>query len=171
MRSESPLPVMTPMPGAHFFRYIQSDGHGDERPQQGVAVLRASRRIRGDSSGVVVHVGGDEARADHREEQSKRRQVERVRLRTCVARKPQASIRAVIVFKSIAELPDHLLLDLTKISQTFAASRVTTSSTVIAPIGPPLSSTIPNRAGCICRTIQRFPFLRHPCAAKAKARI
>src|SRR5271163_2647026 len=54
---------------AHLFGDVQRDGHGNQRPQQRVAILRAGLRIRRDAAGVVVHVGGNEARADDREQQ------------------------------------------------------------------------------------------------------
>ena len=52
---------------AHFLADVEGDGHGNQRPQQGVAELGAGDGIGGDAAGVVVHVGSDEPRTDHRQ--------------------------------------------------------------------------------------------------------
>ncbi len=70
IKSERPLPVMTPEARAHFFGDVERDGHGDEGPEQRVALMGAGLCVGGDAAGVVVDVGGDQAGADDREEQS-----------------------------------------------------------------------------------------------------
>jgi len=40
----------------------------EEHPQQGIAVAGAGQGIGGDAAGVVVHVGGDDARPEHGQE-------------------------------------------------------------------------------------------------------
>ena len=55
---------------AHFFGDVESDGHGDEGPEKRVAVGGASLRVGGDAAGVVIDVGGDDARTDDGEEES-----------------------------------------------------------------------------------------------------
>ena len=55
----------------HLLHHDQRDGDRDHRPQQRVAELRAGLRVGEDAAGVVVDVGGDEARADHRQEQQR----------------------------------------------------------------------------------------------------
>ncbi len=52
----------------HFLDYDQRDGGGDQGPQQRVAVLGAGLRIGKDAAGIVIDVGGDEARAQNRQE-------------------------------------------------------------------------------------------------------
>ena len=54
---------------AHFFGDVERDGHGNERPEQRVAELRAGGGVDGDAAGVVVHVRGDQARADDGEKE------------------------------------------------------------------------------------------------------
>ena len=54
---------------AHFFGDVERDGHGDEGPEERVAVMRACLGVGGDAAGVVVDVGGDEAGADYGKEQ------------------------------------------------------------------------------------------------------
>ena len=54
---------------AHFFGDVESDGHGDERPEQRVAELGAGGGVNGDAAGVVVHIRGDQAGADDGEEE------------------------------------------------------------------------------------------------------
>ena len=56
-------------PRRHLLHDHQRDRDRDHRPQQRVAELRAGQRIGEDAAGVVVDVGGDEARADDGEEQ------------------------------------------------------------------------------------------------------
>src|SRR6266480_285198 len=56
-------------PRAHLFRDVQRDGHGNERPEQSVAVLRSCLRIDGNSARVVVHIGRDQPRPYHRQQQ------------------------------------------------------------------------------------------------------
>ena len=52
----------------HFLHHDQSDGGGDEGPEERVAVFRAGLRIGKDAAGIVIDVGGDEAGADDGEE-------------------------------------------------------------------------------------------------------
>src|SRR6266852_4207359 len=68
MRSESPFPVTTPI-RAHLFRDIEGNGHGDERPEEGVAILRAGLGVNGDAPRVVIHIGRYQARSDDGQEQ------------------------------------------------------------------------------------------------------
>ena len=51
-------------PRRHLLHDHQRDRDRDHRPEQRVAELRAGQRIGADAAGVVVDVGGDEARAD-----------------------------------------------------------------------------------------------------------
>jgi hypothetical protein len=59
-----PLPRYDAHASAHFFGNVEGDGHGNERPEQRVAVHRSGLRIDRDSAGIVVHIGGDDARTD-----------------------------------------------------------------------------------------------------------
>ncbi len=54
---------------AHLLDDDQGDEYGDHHPQQAVAVVRAGQRVGGDAARVVVHVGRDDARADHGKEE------------------------------------------------------------------------------------------------------
>ena len=47
----------------HFLNHDKRDGGGDQGPKQRVSVLRAGLRIGEDAAGIVIDVGGDEARA------------------------------------------------------------------------------------------------------------
>ena len=68
MRSERPLPVIGAHARGHLLHHDEGDGGRDKRPQQGVAVLGAGLRVGQDAAGVVIDIGGDEARPDDREE-------------------------------------------------------------------------------------------------------
>ena len=57
-------------PGAHLLDQNQREGDRDQRPQQRVAEVGAGLRVGGDSARVVVDIGGDDARADHREDRA-----------------------------------------------------------------------------------------------------
>ena len=52
---------------AHFLADVEGNGHGNQRPQHGVAELGARNGVGGDAARVVVHVGSDEPRTDHRQ--------------------------------------------------------------------------------------------------------
>jgi hypothetical protein len=54
---------------AHFHGHVKGHGHRNEGPQQSVAVGRSSLSVGGDTAGVVIHVGSDDARADDGQEQ------------------------------------------------------------------------------------------------------
>ena len=47
----------------HLLGDVEGDGHGNERPEQRVAVLGTGQGVGGDAAGIVVHVGGDQAGA------------------------------------------------------------------------------------------------------------
>ncbi len=55
--------------GAHFLHDDKDDGDGDHRPEQAVTVLGACLGVGEDAAGIVIDVGGDEAGAEHGEEQ------------------------------------------------------------------------------------------------------
>ncbi len=54
---------------AHFFGDVEGDGHGNERPEKRVAELGAGGGVNGDAAGVVVHIRGDQTRANHGEKE------------------------------------------------------------------------------------------------------
>ncbi len=54
---------------AHLLHDDEREGDGDHRPEQGVAELRAGLGVGEDAAGVVVDVGGDEARPEDGEEE------------------------------------------------------------------------------------------------------
>jgi hypothetical protein len=64
-----PLTRHHPHPRAHLFGNVQRNGHGDERPQKSIAVLRAGLGVNGDPTGIVVHIGGDQSRPDYGQQQ------------------------------------------------------------------------------------------------------
>ena len=122
---------------AHFFGDVERDGHGNQRPEQRVAELRAGDGVDGDSAGVVVHVGGDEPGADDGQKQSQAPPHGRVRLlifggppgaRACpltVTQRVHFTLRTLI----------HVCRLVLTYVYSFARMRLTTSSTVIAPTG------------------------------------
>ena len=54
---------------AHLLHDDEGEGDGDHRPEEGVAELGAGRGVGEDAAGVVVDVGGDEARAENGEDE------------------------------------------------------------------------------------------------------
>ncbi len=64
-----PLAGDGPHARAHLLHDDQRQRDGDERPQQLGSELCARHRVGGDAAGVVVDVGGDDARPHHRQEQ------------------------------------------------------------------------------------------------------
>src|SRR5207302_7646120 len=56
-------------PCAHFLRDIQRNRHWNQRPEQSVAILRSRLRIDGNTTRVVVHIGGDQPGAHHGQQQ------------------------------------------------------------------------------------------------------
>src|SRR5580704_3666049 len=109
---------------AHLFRDVERDGHRNQRPQQRVAELRAGLRVNGNSARVVVDVRGDDARPEDREKYQKPASQDT---------RAFAELRATLA-------PDFYPLVDGRQVHSFRRSRVTTSSTAIAPIGRPMSS-------------------------------
>ena len=60
-------------PRRHLLDDDERDGDRDHRPEQRVAELRSGLRVGEDAAGVVVDVGGDEARADDGEQKNETR--------------------------------------------------------------------------------------------------
>ena len=87
--------------GAHLLADVEGDGHGNERPEQRVAELCAGRGVHGDAAGVVVHVGGDDARTDDGQKTARRRRTGRVRRLKSLARpasREKVSVNVIQVF-------------------------------------------------------------------------
>ena len=53
----------------HFLHHQQSHGDGDHGPQQRIAELGSGIGISEDAAGIVIDIGGDEARPQHGEEE------------------------------------------------------------------------------------------------------
>ena len=54
--------------GSHLLHHDEGQSHGDHDPEQSVAELGPGLGVGPDAAGVVVDVGGDEARANHGQE-------------------------------------------------------------------------------------------------------
>src|SRR5690348_1320764 len=119
-------------PCAHLLGHIEGDGHGYERPQQSVAVLRARLGIRRDAARIVVDIRSDQPRADDCEQQSQPAAQSTNLVLQIRAARPQPFKPGCQRFPVHPQRPVRCY---------FFTSRETTSSTVTVPMGRLSSST------------------------------